>query len=153
MNRFPLPLLRRQATNGRSHINTDHAGKRLRSVDWTKVGLLVLTVAALSALMTINLLPDKISLRLGDVSPRDVHAGRSVIYISTTETARLQQAAMQATSPVYDTDEGAASGADRTVQDLFDRIEGERQYLSHNLRPGTLSQTVAALQPQFGAIF
>ena len=40
MNRFPLPLLRRQTTNGRRSINTDHAGKPLRSVDWTKVALL-----------------------------------------------------------------------------------------------------------------
>jgi len=153
MNRIPLPLLRRRTARVRSHIPTARAGKPVLPVDWIKVGLLVLTVAALSALMTINLLPDKISLRLGDVSPREVRAQRSVIYISTTETARLQQAAMQATPPVYDTDESAASGADRTVQDLFDRIDEERLTLSRDTRPGTISQTVATLQPQFGTIF
>ncbi|HLV81101.1 MAG TPA: HDIG domain-containing protein, partial [Chthonomonadaceae bacterium] len=151
MNRSPLLLLRRRP--GRNENHKARIGKRVLPVDGAKVGLLILTVAALSALMTINLLPDKISLRLGDVSPREVRAGRSVVYISTTETARLQQAAMQATPPVYDTDESAATGASRTVQDLFDRIEGQRQYLSHTPRPASISQTVAALQPQFGAFF
>lgn len=158
MKRFPQTLLRlrqkrRSARRKASGADTARAHREGLSPDWLKIGLLVLTVAALSLLMSINVLPDKISLRLGDTSPREVRASRSVIYVNTAETARLQQAAMFATPPVYDTDESARASADRTVQDLFDRIERERAVRHPIARPEALPQAVADLEPQFGSIF
>src|SRR5260221_11914996 len=79
--------------------------KRLDSpsstLDWLKIGLIVLTIALLSVLMSVNLMPDRISLRLGELSRHDVNAYRSVIYVNSEKTALAQEAARLATRPVY----------------------------------------------------
>ena len=75
--------------------------------DWQKTALVVVTIAILSVLMSVHLMPDKISLHLGEVSTREVRAPRSVIYVNSVSTAQAQEAARLASRPVYDADEHA----------------------------------------------
>lgn len=124
------------------------------------MGLLVCTIAILSVLMSVHLVPDRIDLHPGDISDREVTAPRNAYYISSERMTQAQLAARLATHPIYDPDEGASYGAGKTVQEFFDRIESERMRLQHRsaprpggLKPVTLSQLADELQPQFGAFY
>jgi len=124
------------------------------------MGLLVFTIAVLSVLMSVHLVPDRINLRAGDISDRDVMAPRNAYYISTERMAQAQLAARRDTHPVYVTDEGAGYAAGKTVQEFFDRIESERMRLQHHAaahsggtKAVTLTKVADELQPQFGALY
>jgi putative nucleotidyltransferase with HDIG domain len=120
------------------------------------MGLLIFTIAILSVLMSVHLVPDRINLHPGDVSDREVAAPRNAYYISTERTAQAQLAARLATHPVYDIEESASYGAGKTVQEFFDRIESARARLQRRgggPKPVTLAQLSAELQPQFGSIY
>ncbi len=110
--------------------------------------------------MSVHLLPDRIALHPGEISDREVMAPRNAYYVSTERTAQAQLAARLATRPVYESDEGAAYGAGKTVQEFFDRIERERMRLvrhtgarPNGLKVMTLTQLADELQPQFGAFY
>src|SRR5262249_53106962 len=100
---------------GRAH---KRPASPLSSLDWPKIGLIFLTIALLSVLMSINLMPDRIMLHLGEMSRRDVYASRSVIYVNSEKTALAQEAARLATRPIYNVDESAVSNANRIVQEF-----------------------------------
>ena len=120
------------------------------ALDLPKVGLLVFTIAALSLLMSARFWPDRVSLRLGDVSSRDIHAARSVTYINNAQTDRLREARALNVAPIYDTDTQAASAATQTVRDTFDHLEAARAAK----KPANHSQLQYAAQfaPQFSAV-
>ena len=96
------------------------------ALDLPKVGLLVFTIAALSLLMSARFWSDRVSLRVGDVSPREIRAARSVTYINNTQNARAQEEAAQGVPAIYDTDAQAPSLALRSVRDTFDHLEAAR---------------------------
>jgi putative nucleotidyltransferase with HDIG domain len=137
---------------------TKHDSTPSLRLDWHKVAAVLITIVALSVVMSVHLLPDRIALRPGDISPREIRAGRSVPYFDSVEYARQQQAARLAVRPVYDTDETATTEADRTVREIFDRLERartdyhtRRTHLSRH--PESQEQTIKALQFQSGAEF
>lgn len=115
-----------------------------------KAGLVLATIAVLSALISIHLTPDKISLRLGDRSPREIRATRSVIYNDSAQTALQRQTVASTLRPVYTSDPTASASALRTVQELFDQILAER---TSSARAGTVKFSVATLQAQWGGAF
>jgi putative nucleotidyltransferase with HDIG domain len=114
-------------------------------LDRPKVALMLFTVAALSILMSLHLRPDRIALHVGDVSTRELRAGRSVSYIDSVKTRALQQMAMDAVHPVYDIEEGAAESAGRVVAQSFDRMARERSALARPL-PKKRGAALRALQ-------
>ena len=87
--------------------------------DKVRAGLMLLTIAALSLMMSVHLRQDRAALELNKPSPREVRASRSVIYADSDKTASLKQVAMDAARPVYDMDEHAATKAHDTVQEIF----------------------------------
>lgn len=127
--------------------------------DWVRLGLLLFTIAVLTILMSVHLVPDRIDMHPGDISDREVTAPRNAYYVSSERTAQAQLAARLAVRPVYDVDESAAYGAGKTVQEFFDRIESERMRLQqhHAARPGgkplTVAQLTEELQPQFASFY
>src|SRR5579871_109858 len=160
--KLPSRFGRKRGTSGRKAGRTQSLRDSApsASIDWQKAALVVVTIAVLSVLMSVHLLRDKISLHVGEVSPREVRAGRSVIYVNSVTTAQAQQAARLATRPVYDPDDTAVYGASHTVQQIFDRIEQERQ---HTIRPASgrtpaaradaRLQALAALGSELGNTF
>lgn len=96
--------------------------------DGVKAGLMLLTIAALSLMMSVHLWPARVPLHLNEISPREVRASRSVSYEDRQKTNE-QRAEVSATArPVYDIDEHAASNVHRAVQELFNSIETVRSY-------------------------
>lgn len=121
--------------------------------DWLKIGLTILTIILLSALMTVNLLPDKISLRLGERSPHEVRAKRTVIYVNSTQTALTQQAARLATRPVYDIDEHASATSIMVTRDFYDRVDRERALLGAHAGTASLEKSITKLDSEFSGTF
>ncbi len=150
-------------TLGRSQRNSRMFGAKSPSrdnappqrLDWQRLSLLVFTIAVLSLLMSVHLMPDRIALRLGEVSEREVSAPRNAYYISSERTAQAQQAAKHAVHLVYDTEDGAAYAAGKTVQEFFDRIEAGRARLTRRpgIRPPNTAQVSDDLLPQFGSLY
>ena len=113
--------------------------------DWTKIVLTFLTILMLSALMSVNLLPDRISLRLGEISSKEVRAGRSVSYYDSTRTFLAREAARNGTYSSYDRDEGASFNAENIVKEFFDKIERDRNLIARRSATKTLATDKAMI--------
>jgi cyclic-di-AMP phosphodiesterase PgpH len=125
----------------------EHARRSWR-VDKVKITLLLLTVAALSVMMSLPLRPERINLHAGGVSPVEVRARRSVSYVDSVKTDQLRTAARASVLPVYDVDEDAAVRAMRMVGQLFAQMQIERAPLpSHMpLKPKQLRRAIGDSQ-------
>lgn len=95
--------------------------------------------------MLVHLTPDRVSLQPGDLSPREVRAARSVNYLNSVVTARLQQAALSETRPFYDYDKQATDRASQTIREIFQEAEAERgRRIARVSGRGTSTRSVAA---------
>jgi len=126
------------------------------------------TVLVLSFLLSMHLLPDKVSLQVGDISPAEIHAHRTVRYVDTIETDRLREEAAKRADKVYRIVPKAASGAGESVSSVFDILRRARtdetlpstaakiDFIKHNLRPdlseGALDTLLVADPVAFGEI-
>lgn len=96
-------------------------------VDVRRFALGVGTVLVLSILMSVHFLPDKVALRVGDRSPTEIRATRSVTYADTDATSRLRESAANSVSNVYDRDRTAPAQAARAVAEIFEKIGRVRE--------------------------
>jgi len=126
------------------------------------------TVLILSFLLSMHLLPDKVSLQVGDVSPEEIHAHRTVRYVDTVETDRLREEAAKGVDKVYRIVPKAASEAGESVANVFDILRRARtdeslssmaakaDFIKHNLRldlsDDALEALLAADATAFGEI-
>ena len=108
--------------------------------DWGKIALTFLTILLLSALMSVNLIPDRISLHLDEISPKEVKANRSVsYYVNSTKTALAQEAAKKNVFPMFDRDEGASFNSESIVKEFFLKIDRERATITRKGNPKNAS--------------
>lgn len=125
--------------------------------DRVKAALMLVTIAALSLMMSVHLRQDRVALHLNDTSTREVRAARSVVYVDSETTAHLQQGASQLVRPIYAVDETAQVGARRSADEIFDGIAAARRSLEPRFnvpRPAphtaALDQAIATLQSPTG---
>ncbi len=125
--------------------------------DRAKAALMLVTIAALSLMMSVHLRQDRVALHLNDTSTREVRAARSVVYVDSETTARLQQGASQLVRPIYTVDETAQVGARRSADEIFDGITAARHALEPRfneprpiLHTAALDQAIATLQSPTG---
>ncbi len=97
-----------------------------RKADGSRVALGIATVALLSVLFSLHLLPDKVSLQVGDVSPEQIRAHRTVRYVDTVETERLRDEAAASADKVYNVVPKSSSAAVRSVSNVFDILRRTR---------------------------
>ena len=105
---------------------------------WGRIALLVATVVVLSALLSLHLLPDKVSLHVGDLSTQDIRAMRTVRYLDDDATNRLKADAAARTEPVY-TSVHASSEADETITETYLRLRRDQTL---GLDPARASQAL-----------
>ncbi|MBP5093961.1 MAG: HDIG domain-containing protein [Abditibacteriota bacterium] len=86
----------------------------------------VATIACLSVLLCIHLIPARVSLKVGDVSDRDIIAAKTVRYIDEEQTKAKRDLAAAAAEKSYDHDSEAANLAVDTVRTLFHIIGAVR---------------------------
>jgi membrane-associated HD superfamily phosphohydrolase len=82
----------------------------------------VVTGAALSALLTIQLLPDKVSLRVQQTAPEDVIAYRYVRYLDERATQELRAEAEASVPKQYANDQNAPAEAEREARRFFEAV-------------------------------
>ncbi len=122
---------RRRKPRGRERAGEAVAGilPRLRTwfagCDWGRIALLVATILLLTALLSLHLLPDKVSLRVGDVSGQDIRALRTARFLDQDATSLLRAAAAARTEPVYATVH-ASSEADEAISEAFLRLRRDQ---------------------------
>jgi hypothetical protein len=80
----------------------------------------------LSFLLTIHLLPDKVDLHVGDVSPQEIRAHRTVKYVDSIETERLRMEAANRADKVYKVVPSAAYKATESITETIEGLERAR---------------------------
>lgn len=120
---LPLP------GRGRKKDSNKKNGER-RRIDIQRTGLAVATVAVLSVLLCIHLLPDKVTLVPGEIAPEDIRATRSVRYTDTYEFKRQQMEAAASVNKIYDRIPYALDVSLRELNGIFDVIDASRGYQS-----------------------
>ncbi len=90
--------------------------------DWQRLGIATVTIAVLCLVFSGRFIPDKVTLKVGDVSPREIRAHRTVRYVDVEETQRLQNLAVRGIDTVYEPLPFARVDAERSVSDAFDAI-------------------------------
>lgn len=90
----------------------------------------VATIVILSVLLSIHLVPSKVSLKLGDVSPYDIRAHERVSYTDSAELERMRLQAAASARRVYDPDPGAADQVDSAVKAVFQVVKEIRSRMA-----------------------
>ncbi|NLN75404.1 MAG: HDIG domain-containing protein [Armatimonadetes bacterium] len=116
-----MPLIIRRAKK-----NSDK-NARPRRVDLKRAGLAFITIAILSVLLSIHMLPSRIDLKVGDVSADEIIAPKAAKYVDSTETRLRKTKAAASVGKAYDILPGAEDQAVATLQTIFSTIEFVRQ--------------------------
>lgn len=98
----------------------------LRGRDWQRPALGVGAALVLSLLLCSHLLPDKVSLKVGDIAPEDIRAHRTVTYTDTEETDRLKAEAAEDVHPQYNPEPRALDNAVGGSEDIFKAVREAR---------------------------
>ena len=105
-------------------------------------GLAIATVLVLSFLLSIHLLPGRVSLKLGDIAPETIYAHRTARYEDTAETALRMKQAAQIVAPVYISVPGAEKQATQSIKMLLGAVKNVKANY-----PGlSVSQSVSRLR-------
>jgi membrane-associated HD superfamily phosphohydrolase len=88
-----------------------------------RVGLALGTTLVLSLLLCIHLLPNRVSLKVGDVSDRLIIAQRTVRYEDTAETKQRREDAAAQVPEQFDLKADAGVLAQDVVREVFDAVE------------------------------
>lgn len=99
---------------------------RLAVLDAGRIALMVGTILVLSALLSLHLLPDRVSLRVGEVSNQEIKAPRTVQYPDWEATRRLREENAARVDPVYQPVRYASAEADQAVTDVYARLRRAR---------------------------
>lgn len=69
--------------------------------------------------LSADFIPEKISLEVGQVSDRDVIAPRTVSYVDSAKTKKLELEVMASVANVYDMDIAVMTKAEEDVKNIF----------------------------------
>lgn len=94
--------------------------------DLQRIGLAIATIVILSVVLSIHLLPSKVSLKPGDISPTDIVARRAARYIDTLDTQRRIAQAAASVGKVYDPLPAASDQAVGALKNIFHALERVR---------------------------
>ena len=94
--------------------------------DWQRLGIATVTIAVLCLVFSGRFIPDKVILRAGDISPREIRAHRTVRYVDVEETRRLQEMTAKQIDTIYEHLPFARVDAQRSVEDAFEAIARAR---------------------------
>lgn len=116
-----------------------------REGNGAKAALALATVVLLSALLSLHLLPDKVSLRAGEISAQEIRAPRTVGYVDQTATAALRAAAAERAEPVYVSVPYAFPETDHDIGEAYAVLRQARQ-----TRASSSARVAALLRQQVG---
>ena len=86
-------------------------------------------ILVLSFVLTVEFLPSRLTLEVGDVSPRDIRSPSRITYVSDVETEAARQRAERAVSEIYNydpTDPSIARGQIDHARRIFEYVANVR---------------------------
>ena len=104
-------------------LSRDASGKARLRFSPVRIFIGICTAALLSALLCIHLWPNTVSLRLGDISDREIVAQRTVRYHDTAATRTLRDDAVLRVGKQYEPIADASASALDAVRAVFDTID------------------------------
>ena len=116
-----------------------------------KIAFFLLFFVLNTALLSIDFLPDKVSLTLGQVSDRDVLAQRTVSFVDEPITRKLETEVLASVANVYDLDTGAAATAEDDVSRIFRSVRSvlsDKQLVRPEEKLGKLRSLLAGVLPE-----
>lgn len=131
---------------GTKKKSTDKDVKR-SGVNPQRAGLATATVVILSFLLCMPMLPSKVTLKPGDVSPEDIFARKTVRYVETVETELRRDRAAATVPDLYDPVLNATDEAISTLKRIFGAAEEVRT--GGNGRP--LARKIAQVRERLGS--
>ena len=111
---------------GRKKDSDKRNGEARRGIDLPRTALGIGTAVVLSLLLSSHLLPDKVSLKIGDISPEDIRAHRTVTYRDSAETDRLRDFAAARIGKYYIPRPHAMEAAIGDLRDIFNAVREAR---------------------------
>ncbi|WP_371370655.1 HD family phosphohydrolase [Sporomusa aerivorans] len=118
-----------------------------------RIVLFVVFYAMYMLCLSADFIPDKVSLQVGQVSDRDVIAPRTVSYVDSARTKKLEMEVMASVANVYDLDIAVTAKADEDVKAIFrvaQLVQADKSLATSELRlqkltkdlPVSLSSTI-----------
>ncbi len=98
----------------------------IRFPDGRRVALAVIATILLWAVMALHFIPDRVTLKIGDIIPADIRAPRSVTYLDHTLTRKLQEEAAARVPRAYSDDPAAIDNADHSLDQSINVIQEAR---------------------------
>lgn len=160
-----MAFIRFPVRTGHSKKENERKRPAPESQSGPRLALGIGTVLILSFLLSMHLLPDRVNLHVGDVSPEEIRAHRTVRYVDTVETQRLRDEAASLVPKVYRTVPNATTGAIESVDNIFgvvrrarldqglatipDKLSFINRNLSTDLDPGIMIALLRLDQPTF----
>ena len=117
-----MSFIRFPRRKGHSKKESERKRPALRIRGGSRLALGIGTVIILSLLLSMHLLPDKVSRHIGDISPSEIRAHRTVRYVDSIETERLREESVARADKVYRTVPKAASDAVAYLSNVFDVV-------------------------------
>ncbi len=111
----------------RAKKNSDKAAPTTRRIDPKRTGIAVATIGILSILLSIHMLPSRIDLKVGDISPEDIIAPRASKYLDSASTRLKKTRAAAEVGKAYDTLPGAADQSVATLKTILATVESVRK--------------------------
>ena len=99
----------------------------LQSHHWGRVLLLLGTTLSMAALLSLHLLPDKVSVQVGEPSAQEIRAPRTVQYPDQSATRALRNAAAARVDPVYSPIRYAFPEAAQTIGEVYAHLRRARE--------------------------
>ena len=82
--------------------------------------------------LSLDLIPNQVDLRAGQVSQSDITAPRTIRFIDEARTSELRQRAADTAPRVYEEDSTVEEEVLNKVNNLFDTVRSERQFFYYN---------------------
>ncbi len=97
-------------------------GNWLRQRAWQRFLTAIVIFFSFSALIGINFLPENLNLKVGQVSPKDILAPKSVVYQDQAATETLRQAAAARILPAYDLEPEVIQIAENNIHNFLEKV-------------------------------
>src|SRR6056297_567882 len=97
-----------------------------------KVVWAVLFFVLIALTLSLDLIPNQVDLRAGQVSQSDITAPRTINFIDEERTSELRQRAADTAPRVYEEDSTVEEDVLNKVNNLFENVISERQYFYKN---------------------
>ena len=108
---------------------------------WLASGWVVL----MTALLSFNLVPDKVSLSVGDTAQEEIRAHRTVEYTDRQATEQIRSEAALRIPNIYDEIPFATSDAVQAITDFFRLVDQARRNKEIKKPPGSVAQLTGKL--------